>query len=212
MILKRKRQTLCSLVLAMILFLLPLGAPAAAAAYPEGVTAQMASEGVPRTDTLLKNAAVSLTGQSLSGAIYSLLFSDETLSGILTGLYTNIEGQGGVLSALNLDTSPAAVAAGLTHYPAVQRRLTAAADWQSVDLAGASWNVGSKSGLAAAVSAMAAQNIGAGKWDRVSAITRIGTIYAVLMTGALVVLLLVAKRVTLLAKRMELTAEGGSRG
>ena len=155
MILKRKRQTLCSLVLAMILLLLPLGAPAAAAAYPEGVTAQMASEGVPRTDTLLKNAAVSLTGQSLSGAIYSLLFSDETLSGILTGLYTNIEGQGGVLSALNLDTSPAAVAAGLTHYPAVQRRLTAAADWQSVDLAGASWNVGSKSGFAAAVSAMA---------------------------------------------------------
>lgn len=48
--------------------------------------------------------------------------------------------------------------------------------------------------LGAAVSAMAAQNIGAGKWDRVSSITRIGTIYAVLMTGALVGLLLVADR------------------
>jgi hypothetical protein len=48
--------------------------------------------------------------------------------------------------------------------------------------------------LGAAVSAMAAQNIGAGKWDRVSSITRIGTIYAVLMTGALVLLLLVADR------------------
>ena len=137
MILKRKRQTLCSLVLTLVLFLLPLCAPAAAAAYPEGVTAQMASQGVPRSDTLLKNAALSLTGKSLSGAIYSMLYSDETLSGILTGLYTNIEGQGGALSALNLDTSPAAVAAGLTHYPAVQRRVAAASDWQSVNLAGA---------------------------------------------------------------------------
>ena len=155
MILKRKRKTICSLALALVLFLLPLCTPAAAAAYPEGVTAQMASQGVPRSDTLLKNAALSLTGKSLSGAIYGMLYSDETLSGILTGLYTNIEGQGGVLSAMNLDTSPAAVAAGLTHYPSVQRRVAAAADWQSVDLSGASWNVTSKSGFAAAVSAMA---------------------------------------------------------
>ena len=155
MILKRKRQTLFSLVLALVMFLLPLCAPAAAAAYPEGVTAQMALEGVTRTDTLLKNAAVSLTGKSLSGAIYSLLYSDETLSGILTGLYTSIEGQGGALSALNLDTSPAAVAAGLTHYPAVQKRVAAASDWQSLDLSGASWGVNSKTGFAAAVSAMA---------------------------------------------------------
>ena len=155
MILKRKRLTILSLALALLLFLLPLSVPATAAAYPEGVTAQMASEGVPRSDTLLKNAAVSLTGKSLSGAIYDLLFSNETLSGLLTGLYTSIEGQGNVLSALNLDTSPAAVAAGLTHYPAVQKRLAAASDWQSVDLTGASWGVGSKTGFAAAVSAMA---------------------------------------------------------
>ncbi len=46
----------------------------------------------------------------------------------------------------------------------------------------------------AAVSAMAAQNIGAGKWDRVGAITRSGVIYALLVTGVLVVLLAVADR------------------
>ncbi len=40
--------------------------------------------------------------------------------------------------------------------------------------------------LGAAVSAMAAQNIGAGKWDRVNSITRIGVFYAILMTGILV--------------------------
>ena len=48
--------------------------------------------------------------------------------------------------------------------------------------------------LGAAVSAMAAQNIGAGKWDRVSAITRSGIGYTVLITAALVVLLTLADR------------------
>jgi putative MATE family efflux protein len=48
--------------------------------------------------------------------------------------------------------------------------------------------------LSAAVSAMAAQNIGAGKWDRVSAITRNGILYNLLITGLLVVLLAIADR------------------
>ena len=48
--------------------------------------------------------------------------------------------------------------------------------------------------LGAAVSAMAAQNIGAGKWERVSAITRSGVVYTVLITGVLIVLLTLADR------------------
>lgn len=48
--------------------------------------------------------------------------------------------------------------------------------------------------LGAAVSAMVAQNIGAGRWDRVSAITRSGVIFAVAITLGLVVLLAVADR------------------
>jgi putative MATE family efflux protein len=48
--------------------------------------------------------------------------------------------------------------------------------------------------LAAAASAMAAQNIGAGRWDRVSAITRSAVIYNLLITGALVALLALADR------------------
>jgi len=48
--------------------------------------------------------------------------------------------------------------------------------------------------LGAAVSAMAAQNIGAGKWDRVAAITRSGVGYTVLITAVLVVLLTLADR------------------
>jgi putative MATE family efflux protein len=48
--------------------------------------------------------------------------------------------------------------------------------------------------LSAAASAMAAQNIGAGKWDRVAAVTRVGILYNLLITGVLVVLLAIADR------------------
>jgi putative MATE family efflux protein len=48
--------------------------------------------------------------------------------------------------------------------------------------------------LAAAVSAMAAQNIGAGLWDRVGRITRTGVVQNLVITGALVILLAVADR------------------
>ena len=48
--------------------------------------------------------------------------------------------------------------------------------------------------LGAAVSAMVAQNIGAGRWDRVSAITRSGVVFALLITLGLVVLLALADR------------------
>jgi putative MATE family efflux protein len=48
--------------------------------------------------------------------------------------------------------------------------------------------------LSAAASAMAAQNIGAGKWERVSAITRNGVIYNLIITGVLVGLLAIADR------------------
>jgi putative MATE family efflux protein len=48
--------------------------------------------------------------------------------------------------------------------------------------------------LSAAASAMAAQNIGPGKWERVSAITRNGVIYNLIITGLLVGLLAIADR------------------
>ena len=48
--------------------------------------------------------------------------------------------------------------------------------------------------LGAAVSAMVAQNIGAGLWPRVSSITRSGIIYSVAITAALVVLMTIADR------------------
>jgi putative MATE family efflux protein len=51
--------------------------------------------------------------------------------------------------------------------------------------------------LGAAVSAMAAQNIGAGNWDRIPRITRTGLLFNLLLTGALVILLTIADRTAL---------------
>jgi putative MATE family efflux protein len=48
--------------------------------------------------------------------------------------------------------------------------------------------------VAAAVSAMVAQNIGAGKWDRVGRVTRVGVIQSLLITGALIAMLTLADR------------------
>ncbi|ONF96692.1 MATE family efflux transporter [Sphingomonas jeddahensis] len=48
--------------------------------------------------------------------------------------------------------------------------------------------------VGAAVSAMAAQNIGAGRWDRVTRITRAGLFYNVAITGVVVALVLVFDR------------------
>src|SRR5206468_5185638 len=51
--------------------------------------------------------------------------------------------------------------------------------------------------LGAAVSAMVSQNIGAGKWDRVGQITRVGILQSLLITGGLIVLLTLADRTVL---------------
>ena len=51
--------------------------------------------------------------------------------------------------------------------------------------------------LGAAVSAMAAQNIGAGRWDRVGRITRIGIVQTVIITAVMIVALTLADRAVL---------------
>ncbi len=51
--------------------------------------------------------------------------------------------------------------------------------------------------LGAAVSAMAAQNIGARQWDRVGRVTRVGILQSLLITGGLIIVLTLADRTVL---------------
>jgi putative MATE family efflux protein len=69
---------------------------------------------------------------------------------------------------------------------------TAAAYGASLQL----WNYVQMPALAVgmAVSSMAAQNVGARKWDRVASIARVGVVYATLLTGSVILLLEVFAR------------------
>jgi putative MATE family efflux protein len=51
--------------------------------------------------------------------------------------------------------------------------------------------------LGAAVSAMVAQNIGAGRWERVNRVTRVGILQSLAITGGLIVLMTLADRAVL---------------
>lgn len=138
--------------------------------------------------TLIANA-VSLTGMlavvywrdlpvRLRGAEFRYLLPQWTLlrlilsKGVMMGL------QMFVLTATGL------VMIGLVNHAGV---IATAAYGVAVQL----WNYVQMPALAvgSAVSAMAAQNIGAGRWDRVGAITRSGLLYNFILTGVLVLLL-----------------------
>lgn len=87
--------------------------------------------------------------------------------------------------------------AGLIMVGLVNREglVTAAAYGATLQL----WNYVQMPALAvgAAVSAMAAQNIGAGRWDRVTSVTNSGMTINLVMTGALITLLLLFDRAAL---------------
>ncbi len=152
--LKRNFNRLCGALLALLM-LCTAALPVGAVWYPDGISPQMATQSVGKTDTLIKNASYAVAGKSFSSFLFGTLYSDETLSALLKGIYTAVEEQGTALAGFGLDTSPANAAKGLSAYPSVQRRVAAAESWQSLDLSGATWGVGSKNGFAAAVSAMA---------------------------------------------------------
>jgi putative MATE family efflux protein len=86
-------------------------------------------------------------------------------------------------------TLSAIVMIGLVNHAGV---ITTAAYGVAVQL----WNYVQMPALAvgAAVSAMAAQNIGAGKWDRVNRITSSGIMLNILMTGSMLILLTIFDR------------------
>ena len=127
---------------------------AAAVGYPPGVTEKDAARAVGNTDRFAKSALPALAGDSLSGLVYNALFSDETLSGILTSLYSGMDEQAGSLKNLGIDVSPGALARALGAYPSVASALGSAPSWAEADLAGAEWGVSTKSGFADAAAAV----------------------------------------------------------
>lgn len=153
-ILKRKIKTIVSLLLCVVLLSSTVVPVSAAVSYPEGVTQETALESIDKTDILIKNALYSAEKKTLSQLIYSMLFSDETLSSLLIGVYTAFESEDFSFSSLGIETTPRAVASHLTAYPQICAKLDSYSSWSSVDLSSLSWGVNSKDSFANAVAAM----------------------------------------------------------
>lgn len=126
----------------------------AAVSYPDGVTNQSAAEAAKKTDNLVENAVSSFENTTLENLVTRVLFESETLSKLLTGIYSSLSESTDTLSKLGIDISPAGVAKGLANYPTVQKALLNSAGWSAVNLSGAKWNVYDKYDFASAVAAM----------------------------------------------------------
>ena len=152
---KQRSKRCGSLLLALLLVFLS-AAPAFGmnSAYPADVAEPTAKAAARRTDPLIQNAFKAFTGTTVSANVYKLLFGDETLSGMLTGIYEMTDERSNVLSTLGLDLTPSALAVHLKGYPSVAARLKNAESWGDVDLDGAHWHVSNKTEFAVATSAI----------------------------------------------------------
>ncbi|MDO4379583.1 MAG: hypothetical protein Q4D20_01795 [Clostridia bacterium] len=128
----------------------------AAVSYPDGVTNKSAAESAEKTDKLVENAVSSFKNTTLENLVTTVLFESETLSKLLTGIYSSLAESTDTLSKLGIDISPAGVAKGLGKYPTVQKALLNSAGWSAVNLKGAKWNVYDKYDFASAVASMLA--------------------------------------------------------
>lgn len=126
----------------------------AAVSYPNGVTNQSAAEAAEKTDKLVENAVSSFKNTTLENLVTTALFESETLSKLLTDIYSSLSESTDTLSKLGIDISPSGVAKGLANYPTVQKALLNSAGWAAVNLSGAKWNVYDKYDFASAVASM----------------------------------------------------------
>lgn len=127
----------------------------AAVSYPDGVTNETAAETAQKTDNLIENAVSSFEEKSLKALVLPELFKSSTLSALLVKAYSSLSESSDTLSKLGIDITPAGVAKGLGDYPTVQSALESAADWGSVNLENAKWNIYDKYDFASAVAAAA---------------------------------------------------------
>lgn len=159
---KQRVKTVLCLLMVCILTIAPLTNGRVYAAtqfsYPDSVNESKAQELVSKTDDILLFAAQSLGGKSLSESVMNTLYSSDLLSSLLIEIYKSLNGEDmkDMLSMLKIAATPNDLAAALFAYPEIASVLSAAQSWDSVNLDGKSWNIGTKSEFAAATGAVMA--------------------------------------------------------
>lgn len=119
--------------------------------YPQGVNKSQADNAVPSTDKLIAYAAPLLTGKSLSENVIPMLYSSQTLSGLLVGIYSSMEKDASTLSGIGIDVSVKTVARELECYAEVYNALSSVNSWAEADLTAVDWGVTDKTGFAVAL-------------------------------------------------------------
>ena len=141
-------------VLLAVLLIISSGLSVFAVDYPAGVTQQMCQESSVKTDSLVKNATGAFLNKSLKDTVSEELFKDETMSSLLTGVYSSLSESASVLKILGVDISVSNLAVCLAAYPSVSQKLSSAQNWESVDLTDTKWNINTREAFADAVGAV----------------------------------------------------------
>lgn len=128
--------------------------PCLAIDYPGNVSKEQAYQTITKADKVIGGFMKS-QNTSLKEAVLKEVYSDSTLSAILTEIYRALESEGGSsLSAAGVDTSVSGLAKELSRYPSVAEKLSGYSSWAEVELTGAKWGVSNKSEFSVAVASM----------------------------------------------------------
>lgn len=150
---KKTLKKLTAVFLAAVLIIPSLSCAAFAFSYPEGVTEKKAENAVTATDRLINAACKTYYDKPLKSILMPLVYSDSTLSALVTGVYTSLEENASELKTIGVDVSVKSVAEGLSDYTEVCAALSGFSSWSEVELSGVKWGVTDKAGFANAVAA-----------------------------------------------------------
>lgn len=147
-----------TMLLAVILTLSPvLTLTAGAVEFPEGVTREQTLETVDKLNALLKNILASNEEtKDLKGTVYSMLYKDETVNSIFTGIYGALGENADALSVIGVEITPAALSSALSEYKSVSKKIAACADLGAVLNAAKDfkWDIDSKNEFSNALASM----------------------------------------------------------
>ena len=151
---KKQLKKIFSICLVLVLVALSFIPVASAVTYPAEVTKEKAEIAIEKTDKVIYEGAMALSGTTLKNLIAKEIYTSETLSMLLTGIYGMLSENEAELSQMNLDVSVENVSKGLSAYPKVASELSEYKSWSEIKDFRANWGVKDKDGFIKAVSAI----------------------------------------------------------
>ncbi len=143
-----------SVFLAVIIAVLMLVPAAGAVDYPEDVTKEKAEIAIEKTDDVIYNAVMAFGNTTLKELVEKELYTSETLSMLLTGVYGMLSETEAELLQMNIDVSVKGVIEKLSAYPQVVEALSQYSSWAEVKSFSADWGVANKESFIKGVAAI----------------------------------------------------------